>query len=712
MLRRTLVDVSDPAAPVHPVEEVFVRNTLDALKRVYPPSSAVRASALAASIALSGAALADEPQCAGPVTFGDGPGRVVSSVADRAADRGCLNDLIIDTLAEGAHYESHGAFVAAVSRLTRDWRAAGVVSGRESGALVSAAARSNVGKTLPLRVIAFNDFHGNIDGAALNLRSDVDGLFVTTPTGGRAGVPAGGVDYMAGLVRQLRSEVPHSVVVSAGDLIGASPLNSALFRDEPTIETMNRLGLDFNAVGNHEFDDGKDELLRMQRGGCHPTDPNSCQGAQVGTPTPFEGAAFNFLAANVVDGATGRTVFPAYGVKEFKGIRVAFIGMTLENTPSIVTPSGIAGLGFRDEADTVNALIGQLRRKGIEAVVVLVHEGGFAPGSINGCSGASGPVVEIVRRLSDTVDAVVSGHTHQAYNCMLPNAVGRAIPVTSAGAFGRLITRIDFSIDPKTRDIIAARAENRLVDRNNFLNAADRIEPVAQIADIIAGYNALAGPIANRVIGSISANITRTINAAGESALGDVIADAQLRATQPADKGGAVVAFMNPGGIRADLNFPGGSAGEGDGQVTYGEAFTVQPFGNSLVVKTLTGQQIYDLLEQQWSTAQRESGRILQVSQGFAYRHRFVPDVSPRGGNYVCDASVTIDGVPIDKAQAYRVTMNSFLATGGDGFSVFNLGTDQLGGEVDVDAFEAYLKANSPVSPGPQDRIVSVASCD
>ncbi|MBN8440595.1 MAG: bifunctional metallophosphatase/5'-nucleotidase [Thauera sp.] len=647
-------------------------------------------------------------ECVGPVTFGDGAARVASDVADRAVGGSCLNRLIIDTLGEGARYASHGAFVAEVSRFARAWRAAGVISGREAGALVSAAARSNVGNTLSLRVIAFNDFHGNIDGAALNLRSEVDGIHL--PSG--AGVPAGGVDYMAGLVRQLRAEVPSSVVVSAGDLIGASPLNSALFRDEPTIETMNRLGLDFNAVGNHEFDDGKDELLRMQHGGCHPTDPNSCQGAKVGTPTPFEGAAFNFLAANVVDGNTGRTVFPAYGIREVGGVRVAVIGMTLENTPSIVTPSGISGLSFLDEADTVNALIGQLREQGVESVVVLVHEGGFAPGSINGCSGASGPVVDIVARLDEAVDAVVSGHTHQAYNCRLPNAAGRPIPVTSAGAFGRLITRIDFSIDPKSRDVIAAIAENRLVDRNNFLSAAQAIAPDAQIAAIVAGYNALTGPIANRVIGAISATITRTINAAGESALGDVIADAQLRATQAADKGGAVVAFMNPGGIRADLAYTGSSFGEGDGNVTYGEAFTVQPFGNSLAVKTLTGQQIQDLLEQQWSTAQQPSGRILQVSQGFTYRHRFVPNVSPRGGNYVCDGSVTLNGVPIDKAQAYRVTMNSFLATGGDGFSVFNLGTAQLGGEVDVDAFEAYLKANSPVSPGAQDRIQFVINCD
>ncbi|CAL94100.1 bifunctional metallophosphatase/5'-nucleotidase [Azoarcus olearius] len=642
-------------------------------------------------------------QCAGTVGFGEANGRVLTQVANRAVGAACFNDLIIDTDAEGANYGSHGEFVAAFGALARDWRDRGLINGREYGELVSAAARSNVGKTLKLRVIAFNDFHGNIDGSTLTQSSAADGF---------SGVRAGGVDYLAGLVKQLRDGAPNSVVVSAGDLIGASPLNSALFHDEPTIETMNRLGLDFNAVGNHEFDEGKDELLRMKRGGCHPTDANSCQGNAVGTPYPFEGAAFDFLAANVVDSATGDTVFPAYGIKEYKGIRVAFIGMTLKGTPSIVTPGGIVGLRFGDEADTVNALIGKLKDEGVNAVVVLVHEGGYAPGSINGCSGISGPITDIVKRLDDAVDLVVSGHTHAAYNCTLPNRAGRAIPVTSAGNYGRLVTRIDLVLDTKRRDVIAARAQNLVVDRNNVLGAIEPIVPDAAIAGIVANYNALTGPIANRVIGNITATLSRSINAAGESVLGDLIADGQLLATAPAQKGGAVVAFMNPGGIRADFTYPGSPAGEGDGQVTYGEAFTVQPFGNSLVVKTLSGQQLYDLLEQQWAVGQPASGRILQVSDGFHYRHTFSASVSPLGGRYVCDGSVTLNGVAVDKAARYRVTMNSFLATGGDNFSVFSLGTEPLGGDVDLDALTDWFALKSPAAPTAVDRIVKVASCN
>lgn len=652
--------------------------------------------------------------CNGNVVIGEGATAITTNIANKSVGEQCLNDLIVDTAAEGANYGNHGAFVAELTKLGAKLVKSRDLNLREAARLVQAGAQSEVGKTLRVRVIAFNDFHGNIDGANLNLRSDADNIFLLNTAGQRIGVPAGGVDYMAGLVQQLKADSPNSVVVSAGDLIGASPLNSALFHDEPTIETMNRLGLDFNAVGNHEFDEGRDELLRMQNGGCHPTDPNSCRGNQVGTPYPFEGAKFQFLAANVVDTASNKTLFPSVGIKNFKGNRIAFIGMTLKGTPSIVTPSGVAGLEFRDEADTVNQLVKRLKHRGIDAVAVLVHEGGFAPGSINGCTGVSGPIVDIVNRLDDAVDLVVSGHTHQAYNCVLPNSAGRTIPVTSAGSFSRVMTSIDLTLNTKTKDVIDVSAENKLVDRNNFLGAAEPIQPVAEIGTIVANYNSLVAPIANRVVGSITANITRVRTPAGESALGDVIADAQLLATAPTDKGAAAIAFMNTGGIRADFTFAGSSAGEGDGNVTYSESFTVQPFGNSLVVKTMTGQQLYDLLNQQWGSNQfADGGRTLQVSNGFTYQHTFIPNVSPLGANYVCDGSVMLNGVPINKATSYRVTMNSFLATGGDNFSVFSLGTNQLGGDVDLDALELYFSANpAGVAPGARDRIQQVAACN
>lgn len=526
------------------------------------------------------------------------------------------------------------------------------------------------GYLVDVQILALNDFHGNI----------VSGGTLTMPEGTR--LIAGGAAYLASLVREREAENPNTVFVSAGDLIGASPLASALFHDEPAIEAMNLIGLDFNAVGNHEFDEGKDELLRMQEGGCHPVD-----GCLDGDG--FTGAEFPFLAANVVDEATGATLFPPYGiVRMAKGVRVAFIGMTLEGTPTIVTPSGVAGLDFRDEADTVNSLVDKLKPQA-DIIVVLIHEGGVpGPGSgFDGCNGISGPIVDIVERTSDDVDLFISGHTHQSYICTID---GR--PVTSTNAFGRLLTDIDLTYDVARRQIVSTTIGNVPVIQ-------DDITPAPDVASLVERYVELSAPLANRVIGAITASITRTANGAGESALGDVIADAQLDATDDAGFGEAVVAFMNPGGIRTDLLYdsPAGTLGE----VTYGEAFTVQPFGNSLVTMTLTGAQIDTLLEQQWLG--QASPRILQVSDGFAYTW----DADAPAGSKVDLSSIVIDGESISATATYRVTVNSFLADGGDNFTVLRQGISRLGGALDLDAFEAYFVAHSPVAPGPQDRITT-----
>lgn len=558
--------------------------------------------------------------------------------------------------------------------------------------------------TRMIKIVAFNDFHGQLESP---------GTLRTNPGSSTPNVPVGGVDWMAGYIANLKSQNPNTVVVSAGDIIGATPLVSALFHDEGTIETMNRVGLDFNAVGNHEFDEGKDELKRMQTGGCHPTDSNTCRGADVGTPVPFEGAKFKFLAANVVETASGKTIFPSYAIKSYGGVRVGFIGMTLKETPTIVTPSGVAGLRFRDEAATVNALIPKLRARGVEAIVVLIHQGGTVPvqsvATINQCDGNlnNSPIKAIVNQLNDEVDLVISGHTHQAYNCLVENKDGRPISVTSANAQGRVLTDINMNVDTATGEVTGITANNIVVDRSN-----PAIVPNAAIKTIVDNYKAIAQPIANRVIGAISATITRTNNLAGESALGDVIADAQLSETDDVGFGGAVVAFMNPGGIRADLTHASSSAGEGDGNVTYGEAFTVQPFGNSLVTMTLTGAQIHTLLEQQFTgctvgypigapATGQPFNRILQVSNGFSYAWK------EKGTS--CDnvdpASIEINGTAVDLAGSYRVTVNSFMADGGDQLYVLTQGTNRLGGALDLDAFENYFLSNPVVTPGLQNRI-------
>jgi 5'-nucleotidase len=517
---------------------------------------------------------------------------------------------------------------------------------------------------IDLQILSINDFHGNI--ATTN-----DFLGV-----GRA-------DYLAANIRTAEAGVDNSIVVSAGDLIGASPLISALFHDEPTIEAMNLIGLDINGVGNHEFDEGSLELLRMQNGGSHPVDGNL-------DGDGFEGADFDFLAANVVVTATGETVFPSYTVEWYEGVPVAFIGMTLEGTPSIVTPEGVAGLTFKDEVETVNALVPSLQAMGIEAIVVLMHEGGFASeggGEGDGCGTLSGNLYDIVVGLDDAVDVVIGGHNNQRFVCL--DVDGKA--VTMAYHSGRMFTDIDVSLDRFTRDMTVKSIDNKW-------NFQDGVTPAPDLTALIDKYDTLSGPLANTVIGSITTDITEDESAAGESALGDVIADAQLAATESAGTGNAVIAFMNPGGIRADLTFAQSGA-EGDGNVTYGEAFTTQPFGNSLVTMTLTGQQIVDLLTQQW--VGQTSPRILQVSDGFEYTW----DAGEADADKVVVGSIMVNSVALDLGADYRITVNSFLAAGGDNFSVLVDGTNRLGGEIDLDALVTYFGANSPVPPGAQDRI-------
>ena len=558
-----------------------------------------------------------------------------------------------------------------------------------------------------VKVVAFNDLHGTLQSP---------GNFSVQPGGpGTALVskPAGGVDYLAGFVTKLKAQNANNVVVSAGDLIGASPLISAFFHDEGTIETVNRLGLEFDAVGNHEFDEGKSELLRMQSGGCHPTDPgNSCKGASVGTPVPFEGAQFKFLSANVIDTTTGKPLFAPYGIKTFAGnLRVAFIGMTLKGTPSIVTPAGVAGLSFHDEADTVNSLIPKLRARGVKAIVVLMHQGGFqgsnTTGSIpnnyiNDCkdslvNSVNSPVLGIVNRLSDEVDLVITGHTHSGYNCRLPNSVGRLIPVTQAGAFGRVLTDIDMDIDPSTGDVINVAANNIVVDRSDAT-----VTPSAPIQSIVNGYNALVSPLANQVIGTITAAMPNVIDSAGEMPAGDLIADSQLAATKPSNFGAAQLAFMNPGGVR-NPGFNTANAGYPH-DVTYQEAFTVQPFGNSLVTMTLSAQQIKNLLEQQFVGCNGQiQQRVLQVSNGFSYQWSQTGSCGTRvrdvkltsydtvGAVLSTDVLVDASGAVLNPTQTYRVTVNNFLSTGGDNFSVLTGGSNTLGGAQDIDAMIAYL---------------------
>ena len=521
-----------------------------------------------------------------------------------------------------------------------------------------------------LRILAINDFHGN-------LRPPAGGIRIADPADKtkKITVAAGGAEHMATLVRQLRQDHSNAIFVAAGDLIGASPFLSAMFHDEPTVEALSMMGLEVAAVGNHEFDEGKDELLRIQNGGCHPTD--GCQG-----PHPFAGAKFHYLAASTFEKATGKTIFPAYEIRKFDGIPVAFIGLTLKGTPTLVSPVGVAGLEFRDEADTVNALVPELKARGVEAIVVLIHEGGFPAGDYNECPGISGPIVDIVKKFDKAVDVVISGHTHQAYVCEIDGRL-----VTSGDKYGTIVTAIDLKLDPKTRDIVSASADNVIVRTAAYPSDPDQTA-------LLQSYDKFAAPIANRRAGSVTETLSRTPNDAGESPLGDIVADAQLAATRTEANGGAVIAFTNPGGVRTDI------AKKPDGAVSYADVFASQPFRNQLVTLTLSGAQIKDALEQQWLDPNRP--RFLQVSKGFNYTW---DAARPYGERVVADR-MSLNGQRVEPAQTYRVTVNNYLAVGGDGFTVLKDGTAAQFGVYDVDALDAYFKAASPIAPGQLDRIV------
>ncbi|MFC4019707.1 bifunctional metallophosphatase/5'-nucleotidase [Micromonospora sp. GCM10011542] len=535
-------------------------------------------------------------------------------------------------------------------------------------------------KPVDVSLLALNDFHGNLEPP-------------TSSSGTIAGQTAGGVEYLATHLAELRAGAKNknTVTVAAGDLIGASPLLSAAFHDEPTIEALTMAGLDYASVGNHEFDEGADELLRIQNGGCHPVD-----GCADGTP--YEGAGFQYLSANAFKTETGRPLLPPYAIHKVQGVKIGFIGMTLEGTPQIVSQQGVAGLTFADEAETANRYARELRRRGVETIVVLLHEGGAqaAGGGINDCVGLTGPIVDITNRMDPSIDVVVSGHTHQAYNCEINNKL-----VTSASSFGRLVTDIDLKIDRRTGDVLSAGAENVVVTRDVAKDPAQ--------TELINRYKTVLGPVADRQVGETTTAINKTQEnllgtcsaqapaSCGESPLGNLIADAQLAATD--DEQNAVAAFMNPGGVRADLNA---------GSVTYEEAFTVQPFANNLVTLDLTGAQLYCVLEQQFVT-----GRILYPSSTVRYvvdlNGATAPVADPCAGTRVVRGSLTIGGTAVDPAATYRVTVNNFLAGGGDGFSALTAGTNLVTGMIDLDAFVAYLTAQSPVSAPALDRIRTTA---
>lgn len=522
-----------------------------------------------------------------------------------------------------------------------------------------------------VQVLAINDFHGALEPAS--------------GANGRIGeIDAGGIEYLASHLARLRQTNPNTVVVSAGDNIGASPLLSSLSHDEAAIEALNLAGLDVSAVGNHELDEGWWELLRVQRGGCHPVD-----GCLAGPA--FKGATFTYLSANItldpgradpgmlaragVQGSEPRRLVPPYTIRDLGGVRVGIIGLTLQEAPTIIIPDSVRGLTFGEEAAAANEAASELRKQGVRAIVVVMHEGGDQQGrDFNGCDGPSRDLRDLSAQMSDDIDVIVSGHSHQAYNCSIDEKL-----VTSAGSGGRLITDIDLRIRRSDGEVIAKVARNVIVTR-------DVPKDPAQSA-IIARYVPIAEKVGGRVIGTITGSLTRTPDGAGESSLGRVIADAMHDGAREAHIGDVDVALWNPGGLRADLVAP---AGAESAPVTYAQLFSVLPFANELIVKSLKGDTLLRALEEQFGAART---RMLPVSSSLTYAY----DASRPRGQRVDPASVRINGAPLVPDRTYRVATSNFLWGGGDDVAALTSGTDPVTVGVDVEIAAAYFSRRSPI---------------
>jgi 5'-nucleotidase len=494
-------------------------------------------------------------------------------------------------------------------------------------------------RTVDLQILGVNDLHGNLEPTAVS------------------GKPAGGVSYLASYLAAAKAQNAEGTIIAhAGDTVGASPLISSWFHDEPTIEATNLMGFDAGTLGNHEFDEGGTEMLRLIRGGHRDDGKQFKDGTDTSDPD-FPGADYPYVSANVVAADTGKPVLPPSMILRRKGIKVGIIGVTTTETPSIVVPDAVAPYRFTDLSDAVNQQVKRLHRSGVHTIVVLAHAGGFQdPGK-----DPAGEILDEAKQMDPDVDLVVAGHSHSYLN----TKVGKTL-VVEAYKYGTAFDKITLTVDRRTRDVTASSAD--------VVTTYDAgITPVPALADLVQTFKDRIAPVASRPVGTSAAPSARTtLTAAGESGLGDLIADAQ------AHEAGAQLAFMNPGGIRADLPA---------GPLTYGDLFAIQPFDNGLAKLTLTGAQVKAVLEQQFNDTAANSDKILQVS-GIKETY----DRSRAAGDRVTVLTLA-DGTPIDPAASYTVAANSFLATGGDGFTVFKDATGVTSLGTDIDALEHYTES-------------------
>jgi 5'-nucleotidase len=539
-------------------------------------------------------------------------------------------------------------------------------------------------RTVDVQVLQFSDFHGHLEPTVLST-NDRPPVVIGT---------YGGAAYLAGLIDELSAqfdaETKHGVTytVSSGDSIGGSTFESGLFQDEPTIEILNAIGLTASAVGNHEFDEGVAELMRIVEGGNHP------ELGQFGEE-PYAGTDFPYLAANVVSRETGEPILPPYAVESYKGVKVGFIGVVTDTTSALVSPGGISSVQFLDEATTINRYAAELQAQGVESIVALVHEGGDDDGlypspittaDVNaGCDTLTGAILDINAATDAAVDVLLSGHSHNAFACLLEDPAGVDRPVIGPGDWGRVLSETTFKVDRKTKDVLrdTVQVANHVVD-------VATVTPDAEVQEIVDRWVAKSAVVGQTVIGSATEPITgdSSGNRGIETPMADLVADAILWGTQ---ESGAQIAFMNVGGVRASLDV---------GDVTYKEAYNVAPFGNLLVTLEMTGQQIEDVLNQQYQPIPARGTRpmlALGVSEGFSYTW----DPATMS---VVPGSMTLNGTPIDLGATYRVGTLNFLAEGGDSFTAFTEAQFVAGGPEDLANLVAYIRATSPLT-APEDRV-------
>jgi 5'-nucleotidase len=622
-----------------------------------------------------------------------------------------------------ANLAANGVDTSAVKDLIADKLVAKTAT--QAGNALDAVLDAVAAKPVAVRLIAMNDFHGNFAPPATS-----NGGTMVLPNGGAGQkVTVGGAAYLATLVKNLKAENANSIVVGAGDSISASPFESMITHDEATVDILNTIGMEVSSVGNHEFDRGSVELLRMQNGGCYPA--GGGQGV-VGTDTclvngVYPGAKFKYLAANVNVTATGKTLLPATYIKRFGTVSVGFVGLTFQGTPTAVSASGIVGLEFKEESAVINQYAAQLKANGVNAVVVLIHQGGQTTATtVNDktCPGFAGDITSIVDKLSADVDVVVSGHTHQEYVCnYAAKAAKKNMLLTSTGYYGGAVSAIDLVLQPSKGLVSASANTVPVIQADAATNASlptgfTSVAKDATVDALVTKYKTLSATLAGQGVGSITATLSRALmtvagvtgrDETAEGAMGDVMADSYLSGVP----GGADIAFTNPGGVRADLTYTA------PGTVTYAALNTVEPFGNTLSTLNLTGAQLLRLLEQQWeapnntaktNTATNSVGRLLQPSKGltYSYDNNQLAGLAAGMGNRIVPGTLKLNGVAIDPAKSYKIVTNSFLAAGGDNFKVMATGSNITDTKMlDLDAFIAYFKANSPVSP-PAPRITRV----